>query len=86
MDETRLQVLKEPGKSAESTSFLWAQMSGYAGASGEAEHARKAIGFIKSRYAIKTRIRNKPPNERYRERQRDALPVLAKLRQWFTKS
>lgn len=28
MDETTVQVLKEPGKAAESTSYLWAQMSG----------------------------------------------------------
>ena len=158
MDETTVQVLKEPGKAPESKSYLWAQMSGegeapivlfdydpsraaevpkrllegftgalhtdgYDGYNAvvseqgltrlycwaharrgfidvlkslglnpnelppkpppKARRALKAIGFIKTLYTIERRIRDKPPDERYRVRQTESLPVLAALRQWL---
>ncbi len=158
MDETTVQVLKEPGKAPESTSYLWAQMSpapeapiilfdyapsragevpkrllagfegalhtdGYNGYDAvvreqglvrlycwtharrglvdvlkslglnpkklpakpppKARRALKAIGFIKTLYAIERRIRDKPPDERYRIRQHESLPVLNALRTWL---
>ena len=157
MDETTLQVLKEAGKTPESKSYLWAQMSpaseapivlfdydpsrsgevpkrllagfegalhtdGYQGYDAvvhdqglvrlfcwvhvrrryvdvlkslglnpkklpdkpppKARRALKAIGFIKTLYAIEGRIRDKPPDERYRIRQLESLPVLDALRTW----
>ncbi len=158
MDETTMQVLKEPGKAPESKPYLWAQMApqaeapivlfdydptraaevprrllegfagtlhtdGYAGYDAvvreqgllrvycwaharrrfvdvlkslglnpkqlpakpppKARRALKAIQFIKTLYAIETRIRGKPPDERLRVRQADSVPVLAKLRAWL---
>jgi hypothetical protein len=52
----------------------------------KARRALKAIGFIKSLYAIERRIRDKPPDARYRERQQYARPVLAELRAWLDKT
>lgn len=157
MDETRVQVLAEAGKPAESQSYLWAQRTvgmnpivlfdydptrssavpvrllegfsgtlhtdGYRGYDGVVEsqnltrlycfaHARrkfvevikgaginpkkipnkpppqvraalKPINFIKTLYAIERRIQELPPDERYRQRQRDSVPVLNKLRAWL---
>jgi transposase len=158
MDETTMQVLKEPGKAPESKSYLWAQMSvntaspiilfdydpsrsaavptrllegfegalhtdGYRGYDRATEeltlirlycfaHARrkfvdvlkslglnpkklpatppaaarralKALSLIKALYAIERRIKDQPPDERYRIRQRDSLPVLDKLHTWM---
>jgi transposase len=161
IDETTVQVLKESGKSAQSTSYVWAQRSGlpeqpiilfdydpsrsgevprrlldgfhgylqtdaYAGYNPVVEaqqltrvlcmaHARryftdalkakginpnklppnpgkgerypiKALSFFKSLYAIERRIREKPPDERYRIRQRDTLPVLDKFKLWIDRT
>ena len=158
MDETTLQVLKEPGQSPPSKSYLWAQCNGepsrpivlfdydssrsgevprrllegfegilqtdaYAGYNGVVReqgltrllcwaHARrhlvevikaagvnpnklppkppdklrralKALNFIKTLYAIERRLRDKPPEERYRVRQAESVPVLDKLRAWL---
>jgi len=158
MDETTIQVLKEPGQSAQSKSYLWAQCSGepsrpivlfdydssrsgevpvrllegfegilqtdaYAGYNAvvrELElmhllcwaHARrplvevikaaginpnklppkppdkvrrplKGLNAIKALYAIERRVRDKPPEERYRVRQAESVPVLNKLRAWL---
>ncbi len=158
MDETTLQVLKEPGKAPESKSYLWAQMSpapqasiilfdydpsrsgevpkrllagfegalhtdGYPGydavvreqglvhlfcwvharrrfidvlkslglnpkrlparAPPKAQRALQALGFIKALYRIERRIRGKPPEERYRRRQAESVPVLDDLRAWL---
>jgi transposase len=158
MDETTVQVLKEPGKAPEAKSYLWAQMSpapealivlfdydatrsgevpkrllagfegtlhtdGYEGYAGvvndqglvrlfcwaharrrfidvlkslklnakklpakpppKARRALKALGFIKTLYTIERRIREQPPDERYRTRQRESLPVLNALRTWL---
>jgi len=161
MDETTVQVLKEPGKAAESKSYLWAQMSpapeapivlfdyepsrsgevpkrllagfegtlhtdGYEAYTGvvndqglvrlfcwahvrrrfvdvlkslklnpkklpdkpppKARRALKALGFIKTLYTVERRIRDKPPDERYRIRQRESLPVLKTLRTWLNET
>jgi transposase len=45
--------------------------------------ALKAIETIKTLYIIEARIKDKPPDERYRQRQQHAVPVLAKLRKWL---
>jgi len=158
MDETTLQVLKEPGKAPESKSYLWAQMSpareapiilfdydpsrcgevpkrllagfdgalhtdGYQGydavvhaqglvhllcwtharrrfvdalkslglnpkrlparAPPKAQRILEALGFIKALYRIERHIRGKPPDERYRRRQAESVPVLETLRAWL---
>ncbi len=158
MDETTLQVLKEPGRPPESKSYLWAQMSpaseapiilfdydpsrsgevpkrllagfegtlhtdGYNGydavvreqglvhlfcwtharrrfvdalkslglnpkrlparAPPKAQRILQALGFIKALYRIERRIRGKPPDERYRRRQAESVPVLDDLRTWL---
>jgi transposase len=49
----------------------------------KARRALKAIGFIKTLYAIERRIAEKPPDERLRVRQAESLPVLAQLRAWL---
>jgi len=49
----------------------------------KARRALKAIGFIKTLYAIEHRIREHPPDERYRVRQTESLPVLNALRAWL---
>jgi transposase len=49
----------------------------------EVRQALKAIEFIKTLYIIEGRIKDKPPDERYRQRQQYAVPVLAKLRKWL---
>ena len=45
--------------------------------------ALKAIEFIKTLYIIETRIKDKPPDERYAQRQKYSVAVLAKLRKWL---
>ena len=161
MDETTVQVLKESGKSAQSTSYMWAQRSGlperpiilldydpsrsgqvpkrlldgfhgylqtdaYAGYNPVVEtqqltqvlcmaHARryftdalkakginpnklppkpgkgervpiKALNFFKTLYTIERRIREEPPDERYRIRQCDTKPVLDKFKLWIDRT
>jgi len=161
MDETTVQVLKASGKSAERTSYLWAQRSGlperpiilfdydpsrsgevprrlldgfsgylhtdaYAGYNPVVDaqqltrilcmaHARryftdalkarginpsklppkpgkgervpiKALNFFKTLYTIERRLREEPPDERYRIRQRDTQPVLEKFKLWLDRT
>ncbi len=49
----------------------------------KARRALRAIGFIKTLYAIEGRIADKPPDERRRVRQAESLPVLAQFRAWL---
>jgi transposase len=49
----------------------------------EVRQALQALEFFKTLYAIERRIKDKPVDERYRQRQQYALPVLAKLRAWL---
>jgi transposase len=49
----------------------------------KARRALKALGFIKTLYTIERRIRDNPPDERYRTRQRESLAVLEALRTWL---
>jgi len=154
-DETTVQVLKEPGKAAQSTSYMWAQRcdvegrrivlfdydasrsgevpkrllagfegylqtdaySGYDAVVREQRltrvlcmaHARRrfaealkakginpeklppkpppgtlptirVLELMRTLYAIERRIRERPPDERYRVRQAEALPLLDKLK------
>ena len=46
----------------------------------------KALNFFKTLYAIERRIREKPPDERYRIRQRDTRPVLEKFKLWLDRT
>ncbi len=48
----------------------------------KAKRALTGLGYIQSLYAIERRIKDEPPDERYRIRQRDSLPVLVKLKTW----
>ena len=153
MDETRLQVLKEPGRSATSDSYLWVQRGGppdqpivlfsydpsrgqaaakellegfagylqsdgwevYAGVAATATairligcfaHPRRrfdevlkaqgkktktgkaAIGlaFIQKLYRVEKRLEHADPEERLRERHRQAQPILDELRAWLERS
>ena len=45
--------------------------------------AQEALGRIRELYAIEKIIRGKPPDERWRVRQAQALPRLAELKQWM---
>jgi transposase len=48
----------------------------------KAKRALTGLGYIQSLYAIERRIKDDPPDERYRIRQRDSVPVLVKLKTW----
>lgn len=48
----------------------------------KARRLLKALGFIKTLYAIERRIRDEPPELRYQIRLRDSVPVLYRLREW----
>ena len=48
--------------------------------------AIKALNFFKTLYTIERRIREEPPDERYRIRQRDTVPVLDKFKLWLDKT
>ena len=148
LDETTLQVLNEPGKPAQSKSYLWLMatfgmqsavvyhyrdnrsqsvplelltdqskaimVDGYEWYKkacdtyhiqrlGCMAHARRkfvdaqklqkktgkadqALAFIQKLYAIEKRIKNQPPDERYRIRQMEAVPIIDKLKAWKDKS
>lgn len=148
LDETTLQVLDEPGKPAQSKSYLWLMatfgmqsavvyhyrdnrsqsvplelltdqskaimVDGYEWYQkacdtyhiqrlGCMAHARRkfvdaqklqkktgkadqALAFIQKLYAIEKRIKNQPPDERYRIRQMEAVPIIDKLKVWKDKS
>ena len=148
LDETTLQVLDEPGKPAQSKSYLWLMatfgmqsavvyhyrdnrsqsvplelltdqskaimVDGYEWYQkacdtyhiqrlGCMAHARRkfvdaqklqkktgkadqALAFIQKLYAIEKRIKNQPPDERYRIRQMEAVPIIDKLKAWKDKS
>ena len=148
MDETTLQVLDEPGKSAQSKSYLWlmatfgmqsamvyhyrdnrsqtvpielltekasaVMVDGYEWYQKACDtyhiqrlgcwaHARRkfveaqkiqkktgkadqAVAFIQKLYAIEKRIKDQPPDERYRVRQQESAPIIEKLKAWKDKS
>lgn len=46
----------------------------------KARRALKLLGLIKTLYAIERRIKDHPPDERYRVRQAEAIPVLEALK------
>jgi transposase len=48
--------------------------------------AIKALNFFKTLYTIERRIREEPPDERYRIRQRDTVPVLDTFKLWLDKT
>ncbi|WP_460050059.1 IS66 family transposase [Sessilibacter sp. MAH2] len=48
--------------------------------------ADQAISFIQKLYAIEKRIKDQPPDERYRIRQQEAVPIIEKLKAWKDKS
>jgi transposase len=48
--------------------------------------AIKALHYFKTLYTIERRIRDEPPDERHRIRQRDTRPVLDKFKLWLDKT
>lgn len=150
MDETPLQVLKEPDKTAQSQSYMWVMghfghqsavifhyaatraqavpmallspevntlmVDGYSGyqpacddygitrlgcwaharrylvtakklqKAGKAGKADQGLAYIQKLYALERTLKDKPPDERYQQRQTDARPILDKLRQWLDSS
>ena len=150
MDETPLQVLKEPGKSPQSKSYMWLLASfakqpailfhysatrsgsvasellgeysqtlmvdGYSGyqpvcsnnkiqrqgcwaharrkfvdaqkiqPKGKVGKADQAIAFIQKLYVIEKRIKELPPEERYKIRQKESKPIVDKIKIWMDKS
>lgn len=150
LDETTVQVLNEPGKTAQSQSYMWVMGSfadkpsvlyqyadsrrqavplellddsvnavmvdGYEGYEKACQHYRitrlgcwaharrklmdakavqkksktgkadQGLAYIQKMYALERAIKEKPPDERYRRRQKDIKPVIDKLRAWLEKS
>ncbi len=48
--------------------------------------ADQALAFIQNLYAIEKRIKDLPPDERYRTRQQEAAPIIEKFKAWKEKS
>jgi transposase len=150
LDETTVQVLKEPGKATQSQSYMWVaghfgaqpavlfhyaptrshsvplellsddvnaiMVDGYEGyeracaqysitrlgcwaharrklvdaqklqKKGKTGKADQGLAFIQKLYAIETKLKTEPPDERYDIRQQQAKPITDKLRQWLEKS
>ncbi len=151
MDETTLQVLDEPGKPAQSKSYMWLLASseqtpvilyhyastrhrqvpltllnkntqalmvdGYEGYQASCDeydierlgcfaHARRkfvevqktmpkgkksskadqAIAFFQGLYRVESKIKDKPPDQRYEIRQKEALPIIENMKKWLDKS
>lgn len=150
MDESTLQVLDEPGKAAQSKSYMWLMASfaahpailyhyassrsqhtpltlltkntealmvdGYEGyrtacadyditrlgcwaharrkfvdaqkamPKGKSGKADQAISYIQKLYKIERKIEDEPPDKRYAIRQKDAKPIIEKIKQWLDKS
>ena len=49
----------------------------------KARRVMQALGLIRILYEIERRIREQPPDERYRVRQTESLPALQRLRAWL---
>ena len=49
----------------------------------KARRVMQALGLIRLLYDIERRIREQPPDERYRLRQTESLPALQRLRAWL---
>ncbi len=49
----------------------------------KARRTLEGLSFIRHLYAIERRGRKRPPDERYRLRQAESLPVLEKLKAWL---
>lgn len=150
LDETTLQVLDEPGKSAQSKSYLWLMASfskhpvmvfhysptrsqsvpekllkssvqaimvdGYEGyqsactannitrlgcwtharrkfieaqklqPKGKTGKADQGIAYIRKLYLIEKKLKDKPPDERFKIRQQEAKPIIKQLEKWMDKS
>jgi len=150
LDETVVQVLKEPDKTAQSRSYMWvmghfaehpAVVFRYAPGRGKAvplelltpdvnvimvdgysaydaactdygitrlgcwAHARRylmtakklqkkskagkadqGLAYLQKLYALERTLKDKPPDERYRQRQAVAIPIIEALYQWLVKS
>lgn len=150
LDETTLQVLEEPGKTAQSKSYMWVMtntgeqpacvfhyadtraqsvplqllsqensaimVDGYEWyqkacddykikrlgcwaharrkftdakdlqPKGKAGKADQALAYIQKLYAIEKKIKDEPPDKRYQIRQKEAKPILEKLKSWMEKS
>jgi len=150
MDETPLQVLSEPGKAAQDTSYMWVMthrgaqsacvfhyadsrtqqipltllsqdnaaimVDGYEWyqeacdvyqikrlgcfaharryfvdakniqPKGKTGKADQALAWIQQLYRIEQRIKDDPPDKRFKTRQQEAKPIIDKLRSWLEKS
>lgn len=150
LDETGVQVLKEPDKAAQSGSYMWVMghfteqpavvfryapgrgkmiplelltpdvgvimVDGYGGydaactdyditrlgcwaharrylvtakklqKAGKAGKADQGLAYIQKLYALERSLKDKPPDERYQQRQAVAIPIIEKLQQWLEKS
>ena len=150
LDETGVQVLKEPDKTPQSRSYMWVMghfaqhpavvfryapgrgktvplelltpdvnvimVDGYSGydaacadygitrlgcwaharrylvtakklqKKGKAGKADQGLAYIQKLYALERTLTDKPPDERYQQRQAIAVPIIETLRQWLEKS
>ena len=53
---------------------------------GKAGKADQGLAYIQKLYALERSLKDKPPDERYRQRQAIAIPVIETLHQWLEKS
>jgi transposase len=53
---------------------------------GKTGKADQGLAFIQKLYAIETKIKTEPPDQRHTIRQQQAKPIIDKLRQWLEKS
>ena len=91
LDETTLQVLDEPGRPAQSKSYLWlmasfgrllAMVFQYSPSRSQdtpnqlLTPTTQAIAYIQKLYRIETKTKDDPPARRYEIRQREAVPII----------
>jgi len=53
---------------------------------GRSGKADQAIAFIQKLYRIEKRIKDEPPDKRYDIRQKEAKPIIEKIKQWLDTS
>ncbi len=63
--------------------FIDAQKAQPKGKTGKAD---QAIAFIQALYRIEAKIKEEPPEKRYEIRQKEAIPILEKIKKWLDKS
>ncbi len=63
--------------------FIDAQKAQPKGKIGKAD---QVIAFIQALYRIEAKIKKEPPEKRYEIRQKEAIPILGKIKKWLDKS